>query len=159
METSKSSSNIKKQLLITIVATLFAFNGWAAIEVSENDRQSEQLNSAGASQDTFGDHKGDERRRQKRRGPLPMGRLLDDLGVNDNQRDTVREILREERDQMHALHSSVEDRIDAEHTATKAATRERLSTVLSGEQLARYDEMTERRKLTMHKVMRQSNAQ
>lgn len=156
MTDNKSFSNIKKQTLITLTATLLAFNGWAFIQAGEYTESSvsDIDHSGSVSQDHGRGGESQEGKKHARRGGMPfrpLGHFMDDLGVSDEQRDEVRSILRDERDQMHALHSDAEDQIDIKRVEARAATRTHLAEVLTEEQLARYDDMLNKTRLARHK--------
>lgn len=91
-------------------------------------------------------------------GPDKGERIADRLGLDDTQSEQVMTILKEQRTKAReSYHSMREQGVQrdseearAHHDAMQAETRERLSVVLSSEQLAEFDRMHEEKRKHMH---------
>lgn len=134
----------RKKAQVLFVLGLISLNGAVCSQALEDDEQEIEQPAA------HEHYEQDDARKQKshggRHGPPPVSRLLDDLDVEAEQRDSVREILRAERDQMYALRADIQDQADAKRSLVQSETRERLSTVLSAEQLGKYDQIKARQR-------------
>lgn len=82
-----------------------------------------------------------------RRGP--MGRMVEELGLDEQQAASVREIMQEQRETMRAMRDKHKDAAETDREAARAeaqahmaATREKLAGVLTPEQLDKFDSMS-----------------
>jgi len=90
-------------------------------------------------------------------GPDKGQRIADRLGLDDTQSEQVMTILKEQRSKAHESFLSMKEQgvqRDSEeartlHEAMQTETRERLSAVLSSEQLAEFDRMHEEKRRHM----------
>ncbi|HKJ16081.1 MAG TPA: hypothetical protein VJ984_01865 [Xanthomonadales bacterium] len=76
----------------------------------------------------------------KHRGD-PVARLTQALDLSDDQAMEVSVILEESRDQ----HRAIQESVQAEHCAVRQNTHDQLSTVLTEEQMTKFEQMKTRR--------------
>lgn len=76
--------------------------------------------------------------------PPPMLRLAKDLDLSEEQRKELREIMEEQRVQMQEIQNQIEEAFGDQRDAVRLDTREKLKSVLTAEQLERFDELGER---------------
>jgi hypothetical protein len=70
------------------------------------------------------------------------GRLFEQLQLNDDQVDAVKQIMRDKREKRRAIMEDVRPQMEA----LRFETKEQLATVLNEKQLLKFDEMTEKRR-------------
>ena len=69
-----------------------------------------------------------------------IDRLIKELQLNDDQVDTVKNILKEQSQKRQAIFNEIRDQVKPKMEAIHEETKQRLSTVLDSDQLQRFEE-------------------